>query len=51
MMVLAYFSSSAFLANIQVDGYSFAMALGFMGALAAYGAAYYLTRPTNRIAS
>jgi hypothetical protein len=51
MMGLAYFSGSAFLANIQVDGYSFAMALGFMGTLVAYGAAYYLTRSASKIAS
>jgi hypothetical protein len=50
MIGLAYLSGSAFLANIQVDGYSFSMALGFMGALAAYGAAYYLTRPGNQAA-
>jgi hypothetical protein len=51
MMGLAYLSGSAFLTNIQVDGYSFSMALGFMGSLAAYGAAYYLTRPASRIAA
>lgn len=47
MMGLAYLSGSAFLANVQVDGYSFWMALGFIGTLAAYGSAYYLTRPSG----
>ena len=51
MMGLAYFSGSAFLTNVQMGGYSFAMALGFIGALAAYSAAYYLTRPAGQIAS
>jgi hypothetical protein len=51
MMLLAYLSGSTFLANIQVDGYSFSMALGFIGTLAAFGAAYYLTRPASQIAS
>jgi hypothetical protein len=51
MIGLAYLSGSVFLANIQVGGYSFSMALGFMGALAAYGAAYYLSRPASQIAS
>jgi ABC-type sugar transport system permease subunit len=49
MMGLAYLSGGAFLTNIQVDGYSFSMALGFMGTLAAYSAAYYLTRPGRQI--
>lgn len=47
MMGLAYLSGGAFLANVQVDGYSFSMALGFMGTLVAYGSAYYLTRPAS----
>jgi hypothetical protein len=51
MMGLAYLSGSAFLANIQADGYSFSMALGFLGTLAAYVAAYYLTRPASQISA
>jgi ABC-type sugar transport system permease subunit len=51
MMGLAYLSGGAFLTNIQMDGYSFLMALGFMGSLAAYCAAYYLTRPASQVAS
>jgi len=51
MMGLAYLSGSVFLANIQVGGYSFSMALGFLGTLAAYGIAYCLTRPASQINS
>ena len=51
LILLAYMSGSIFLANVAEDNYSFLMALGFMGALAAFGAAYYLTRPAGQIAS
>jgi hypothetical protein len=46
LMLLTYLSGSAFLADVQLDSYSFLMALGFIGTLAAYGTGYYLTRPT-----
>ena len=45
-ILIAYLSGSTFLANVQSDGYSFSMSLGFLGALFSYGAAYYLTRPS-----
>jgi hypothetical protein len=51
LTLLAYMSGSAFLANVAEDNYSFLMSLGFMGALAAYGAAFYLTRPMGQMAS
>ena len=44
LTLLAYMSGSAFLANVAQDNYSFLMALGFMGSLLSYGAAFYLTR-------
>jgi hypothetical protein len=37
-------SGSAFLSNVAEDNYSFLMALGFIGSLLSYGAAFYLTR-------
>lgn len=42
---VAYLSGSAFLANVSLDNYSFSMALGFLGSLLAYFAAFYFTRP------
>jgi hypothetical protein len=48
---LAYLSGGVFLSDIQADGYSFSMALGFMGAVVAYGMAYYLTRGSGQTAS
>ena len=51
MTLVAYVSGSIFLANVAEDNYSFLMALGFMGALAAYGVAYYLTRPASQVTS
>ena len=51
MVGVAYLSGAAFLTNVQQNGYSFSMALGFMGAVLAYGAAYYLTRPSGLTAS
>ena len=50
-ILIAYLSGSAFLANIQSGGYSFLMSLGFLGAVLAYGAAYYLTRASREPAS
>jgi hypothetical protein len=41
MIGLAYFSGSIFLSNVSDNNYSFLMALGFMGALLAYAAAFY----------
>ena len=49
MMLVAYFSGSIFLGNIENDSYSFSMALGFLGAMVTYGLAYYLTRPAPRL--
>jgi heme A synthase len=46
MILVAYLSGSIFLGNIEVDGYSFSMSLGFLGAMVAYGLGYYLTRPS-----
>jgi uncharacterized membrane protein (DUF485 family) len=46
MILVAYLSGSIFLGNIENDNYSFSMALGFLGAMVAYGVAYYLTRPS-----
>jgi hypothetical protein len=48
MMIVAYLSGSIFLANIQVDAYSFSMALGFLGALITNGVGFYLTRPASQ---
>jgi len=47
-VVVAYGSGSGFLANIDADGYSFAMSLGFIGALLAYGFAYFTNRSAGR---
>ncbi len=47
-MGVAYFSGASFLANVSDDRYSFLMALGFLGSLLAYCAAYYFTRPYSR---
>ena len=44
LTVVAYMSGSAFLSNVAEDNYSFLMALGFIGSLLSYGAAFYLTR-------
>jgi hypothetical protein len=41
MTGLAYMSGAVFLSNIESDAYSFAMALGFMGAIVAYGIGYH----------
>ena len=51
MVGIAYLSGSIFLSNTQLDGYSFAISLGFVGALVGYGVAYYLTRPIGQTAS
>jgi hypothetical protein len=51
MILVAYLSGSIFLTNIDVDGYSFSMSLGFLGAVVTYGLAFYLTRPTLQITS
>jgi heme A synthase len=51
MVGIAFLSGSAFLSDIKQDGYSFSMSLGFIGAMVAYGAAYYLTRPSGQAAS
>jgi hypothetical protein len=42
-------SGGVFLSNVQMDAYSFSMALGFMGTLLAYGTGYYLTRPPSKV--
>lgn len=42
MIGLAYASGSIFLSNIERDAYSFVMALGFIGAMLAYGIAFQL---------
>jgi len=49
LMLVAYLSGSTFLANVAADNYSFAMALGFLGCMLAYGAAFYFTHPTEKI--
>jgi hypothetical protein len=49
MIAIAYLSGSVFLSNVADDNYSFVMALGFMGSVLAYGAAYYFTRPAAKI--
>ncbi len=41
---LAYMSGSVFLANMEGNAYSFAMAVGFIGAILAYGIGFHLTR-------
>jgi hypothetical protein len=41
---LSYMSGAIFLSDISKDAYSFSMALGFLGAMVAYGLALYLTR-------
>jgi hypothetical protein len=41
---LAYFSGAKFLADVTNDGFSFLMALGFLGSMLTYGAAYSITR-------
>ena len=51
LTLLAYMSGSVFLSNVADDNYSFLMALGFIGALVTYGAAFYLTHPTSQVAS
>lgn len=43
MVALAYMSGTVFLSNIEEDAYSFSMAIGFVGAMVAYGLAYHLT--------
>ena len=44
MVGLSYMSGAVFLSNIAKDAYSFSMALGFLGAIVAYGLAFYFTR-------
>jgi hypothetical protein len=46
---LAYMSGSVFLASVAENNYSFLMALGFMGSILSYGAAFYLTRLTHSV--
>jgi len=48
LIAVAYMGGSVFLSNVNEDINSFIMALGFMGSVAAYGAAFYLTRPTEK---
>jgi hypothetical protein len=48
LVAVAYVSGSIFLANIANDNYSFYMALGFMGSVVAYFAAFYFTRPARQ---
>jgi hypothetical protein len=43
LTLVTYTGGSIFLSNVAEDNYSFLMALGFMGSLIAYGAAFYLT--------
>ena len=47
LVAVAYVSGSIFLANIANDNYSFYMALGFVGSVVAYFAAFYFTRPVR----
>jgi hypothetical protein len=43
---LSYMSGAIFLSDIAKDAYSFSMALGFLGAMVAYGLAlYFSSRP------
>jgi hypothetical protein len=42
---LAYMSGAIFLSNIESDAYSFSMAIGFIGAILAYGIGYHRTQP------
>lgn len=42
---LAWLGGAAFLSNVDNDGYSFLMAVGFIAALISYGFAYHLARP------
>jgi hypothetical protein len=44
MIGLAYFSGSVFLSNVADNNSSFLMALGFMGAVLAYAAAFYSSK-------
>jgi hypothetical protein len=44
LTLFAYLSGSIFLTNVAEDNYSFLMALGFIGSIVSYGAAFYLTR-------
>jgi hypothetical protein len=44
---VAYLGGSVFLSKVTENSYSFIMALGFMGSLLTYGAAFYFTRPAE----
>jgi hypothetical protein len=50
LTLAAYMSGSIFLANVAEDNYSFLMALGFMGSMLSYGAAFYLTQQYGSLA-
>ena len=45
LITAAYLSGSIFLTKVTENTYSFTMALGFLGSLLSYGAAFYFTRP------
>ena len=47
MIVYAWLSGATFLANVQQNTASFHMALGFIGAVIAYGVGLYIARPTT----
>jgi len=49
MIVFAWISGATFLASGQQNGVSLQMALGFIGAVIAYGVGCYIARPTHHI--
>jgi hypothetical protein len=49
LMLIAYLSGGVFLSNVQMDAYSFLMALAFMGTMLAYGTGFYLTRQPDQV--
>ena len=48
LMLAAWLSGGAFLGNVQVNAYSFSMALTFLGSLLAYCAGLYFTRAPEK---
>jgi hypothetical protein len=51
MVGLSWLSGAAFLSNVASDGFSFLMAIGFIGALFSYGLAFYFARPSGETVS
>ncbi len=49
MIIYAWLSGASFLSNGQQSGASFQMALGFIGAIIAYGTGLYIAHSTHRI--